>query len=111
PGPRLAVHAQALEGHERRLERAVQATLVRERERLAALTGRLEGLSPLRVLARGYSLTRTGGGEVVLNADQLQPGDEIETRLAEGSFRAQVLETQRESGAAPERSEGSPEDS
>src|SRR5262249_30679475 len=41
-----------------RLQRAIKDRLVRVREHLQAHAGRLEGLSPLNVLGRGYSLTR-----------------------------------------------------
>ena len=63
-----------------------------EGERLAGAAARLEGLSPLKVLARGYSLTRDAEGHVVTDAGQLAVGDEVETRLAQGRIRAQVTE-------------------
>tara|TARA_R110002072_G_scaffold158694_2_gene309691 strand:+ start:329 stop:517 length:189 start_codon:yes stop_codon:yes gene_type:complete len=59
------------------------------------LAGRLEGLSPLAVLARGYSLTRKEGA-VVREADSLAVGDEIETHLAQGSIKSRVLEIKSE---------------
>lgn len=93
PGPRLTLLTQGLQEREERLQRSLPATLQREGERLAALAGRLEGLSPLRVLARGYSLTRTPAGQVALDAADLQVGDEIETRLAKGTIRSTVSET------------------
>ena len=43
---------------EGRIHRAMKQHLLQLRERLRAQTGRLEGLSPLNVFARGYSLTR-----------------------------------------------------
>jgi len=48
------------------------------------------------VLGRGYSLTRKSGETRPLqDACDLEVGDEVETRLARGSFRARVEETAR----------------
>ena len=55
------------------------------------MAARLESLSPLAVLARGYSVTkRLDDGSIVRNADQVSPGDRIETRLAAGSLVSRV---------------------
>jgi len=83
---------------ERRLEDAGDRILRGIRQRLAQTRGlidaraaRLEALSPLQVLARGYSLTRTAeGGHVLRRATQLKPGDRIETLLGEGRLLSRV---------------------
>ncbi len=95
PGPRLKLLGEALDQREERLRRGLPQALQREHERLAALAGRLEGLSPLAVLARGYSLTRKEGA-VVREADSLAVGDEVETHLAQGSIKSRVLEVKSE---------------
>ena len=59
--------------------------------RLEAMVSRLESLSPLAVLARGYSVTkRLDDGSIVRSADQVSPGDRIETRLAAGRVVSRV---------------------
>lgn len=59
--------------------------------RLDSMAARLESLSPLAVLARGYSVTkRLADGSIVRHADQLSPGDQIETRLSAGSVVSRV---------------------
>ncbi|MEN9361782.1 MAG: hypothetical protein RL095_3317 [Verrucomicrobiota bacterium] len=73
-----------------RLDTALQRLLERRRSRLAELAGRLEAMSPQRVLERGYALARFEG-QVLTRARQVQPGDEVELRLAQGSLRVQVL--------------------
>jgi exodeoxyribonuclease VII large subunit len=74
-----------------RLVRAVQQCCVRSRECLSGLSGRLESLSPLSVLRRGYSLThRTDDGRLVLNAKDTTVGDRITTRLAHGSVVSRI---------------------
>jgi exodeoxyribonuclease VII large subunit len=63
------------------------------RHRLGAAVGRLQSLSPLAVLGRGYSLTRlVPSGDVVRSATQARLGDAIEVLLAEGVLGAQVTD-------------------
>ena len=84
-----------------RLQRLSTAAVARGRERLAAAAGRLEAGSPLKLLARGWSVTwRTAAGERVGAALRsvagLVPGDELETRLADGTVRSRVTTTEGE---------------
>lgn len=53
--------------------------------RLSLAASRLDGLSPLKILARGYSVTRTAeGSRLVLSVGSVKSGDRIETVLADG---------------------------
>ena len=62
--------------------RAIGVLLERSRHRTAELASSLHSLSPLGVLARGYSLTtRSSDGAAVTNADQLKVGETIHTGL------------------------------
>jgi exodeoxyribonuclease VII large subunit len=61
------------------------------RERLAGLTARLESLSPLATLARGYAVVRQrADGQVVSSVDQVSSGDPLSIRVADGTFDAQA---------------------
>jgi len=60
--------------------------------RLQGVSGRLESLSPLAVLARGYSVTLDPAGGVLKEASLLTPGDRVRTRLWRGSFDS-IVET------------------
>ncbi len=61
---------------------------------LQGLAGRLHALSPLAVLARGYSVTFTlPARRVVTDARTLQAGDALETRLAHGGVVSTVTQT------------------
>jgi exodeoxyribonuclease VII large subunit len=74
-----------------RLQRSTDAQIANSGQTLAALSGRLEALSPLNVLSRGYSLTRKESGtELVRAADQVQPGDRVITRLNRGEIVSRV---------------------
>jgi exodeoxyribonuclease VII large subunit len=76
-----------------RAVRAMQRGLERGHERLSGLSGRLESLSPLSVLRRGYSLThRADDGRLVLSARAVAVGERLTTRLAHGSVSSRVEE-------------------
>ncbi|MFH0877762.1 MAG: exodeoxyribonuclease VII large subunit [Candidatus Omnitrophota bacterium] len=76
------------------LSRGVSESLRREKLRLAGLISQLEVLSPLAVLRRGYSLTSMeDNGRVVRCASQLAKGDLVKTRLWQGEFTSEVLES------------------
>jgi exodeoxyribonuclease VII large subunit len=76
-----------------RLTRAARTRVRSAGDRVAALAGRLETLSPLNVLARGYSLTRTEAGpELVRDADSVRPGDRLRTTVANGEILSRVEE-------------------
>ncbi|MGH7838359.1 MAG: exodeoxyribonuclease VII large subunit, partial [Candidatus Binataceae bacterium] len=61
------------------------------RARLAAEARRLDAVSPLRVLERGYAMvTDPRDGRVVTDARAVAPGDELAIRLARGRLRAAV---------------------
>ncbi|HEY7369099.1 MAG TPA: exodeoxyribonuclease VII large subunit [Thermoanaerobaculia bacterium] len=72
-------------------ERAARG-LERRRGRLAAASARLEALSPLAVLARGYAVAvREGSARPLKSASEVRAGDAIRVRLSEGQIRARVL--------------------
>ena len=58
--------------------------------RLERDQGRLEAVSPLAVLSRGYSVTTTSAGEVVVSAKRIRPGDVVHTRVRDGAFASVV---------------------
>lgn len=84
-------------GRTHQLEQALRSETVHALERLAArvaaLAGRLNALSPLAVLERGYSITFGPGGQVLKNAGSVRPGDPLETRLHEGTVISRVEST------------------
>ena len=82
------------------LESRLVASLTRRRDRarfsVQQAVGRLDSLSPLAVLGRGYSLTRRPTGEVVRNARQVKAGDDVRVLLHEGSLDARVTATREQ---------------
>jgi exodeoxyribonuclease VII large subunit len=74
-----------------RARRAISRDLDGRRHRVARLAASLDALSPLAVLARGYSLTFAGDGVTLLrSAAEVQPGDLIQTRLGRGRITSRV---------------------
>jgi exodeoxyribonuclease VII large subunit len=73
-----------------RLVAAGSHSVKASQHRFEASVGRLETLSPLAVLGRGYSLTRLPSGAVVRRAVDASPGDAIEILLHEGTLGARV---------------------
>lgn len=100
PLQRIQELEQRLDDAARRLHRAAGARLAIANERLAGLTGQLETLSPLNVLRRGYSLTRTDEGRLVRDSTEVRPGDRVVTRVANGEITSRVEQVQ-EAPTAP----------
>ena len=69
-------------------------TVESKNRQFVALTSKLDAMSPLKVLARGYAMAQTESGEVVRSIDQIQKGDTLCVTLSDGSFTAAV--TQKE---------------
>jgi exodeoxyribonuclease VII large subunit len=69
----------------------VQHGLALRRERLAGLAARLESLSPLATLARGYAIVRQDEtGALVSSVAHISPGDRLAVRVVDGTFGARV---------------------
>jgi exodeoxyribonuclease VII large subunit len=73
------------------LQRGIEANLTRSGGRLAAVSARLDALSPLAVLSRGYAIVyREPEGVIVRRAREVRPGDGLRLRVAEGEIEATV---------------------
>jgi len=74
-----------------RSTRVARRNLQEARRQAEALGARLESLSPLAVLQRGYSLSqRADTGEIIRDASQLEAGEQIVTRFARGQATSRV---------------------
>ena len=71
-------------------------------ERLAVAAGRLDALSPLGVIARGYAVVRTPERHLVRSIAEATPGLPIEVRLPDGWLTAAVTGTRRQRLNEPE---------
>lgn len=101
PWDRIHDLARLIDELSQRSARAVQWSLERARERLGRAAGRLEALSPLAVLGRGYSLTESlDRGGVVTRAEDVAVGERLRTRLSAGQVIS-VVETIGETANSP----------
>lgn len=88
-----------LTGMKRQLESGTGAlasvmrnVLLQNRVRMERITTVLESLSPLAILDRGYALVFDASGKLLKDSGQVESGDEISARLAQGQIRARVTQ-------------------
>lgn len=89
PRAQLVAARSDLEGLHGRLDAIMQRRLDRAKHQFSSMAGKLESLSPLRVLDRGYSIA-TSGSRVITAADQVEIGDALQLRLARGTLDCRV---------------------
>jgi exodeoxyribonuclease VII large subunit len=63
-----------------------------KKQRFIGCTSKLDALSPLKVLTRGYAMTQRKDGEVIRSIGQVNVHDRISVMLGDGSMTAEVLE-------------------
>lgn len=91
PEERFAILRQRLDDLQARLGPAGERRSQRERERIALLAARLESLSPLGTLQRGYSIAQRGADRKVLNSiADIAAGEKLLTRLADGDIESTI---------------------
>ena len=91
PGRRAAELSQRLTQLRRRLALAGRASLRSHRQGVEVLAGRLQTLSPLAVLARGYSIARLlPARQIIREASLLKADDRVTVRVHRGEFTARV---------------------
>jgi exodeoxyribonuclease VII large subunit len=92
PHRRIVEQRAVLASLRHRLEVAIRPALSRRRHAIEAAAGKLEALSPDRVLERGFSLTQRADGHLVTSAADVRPGERIQVRLRAGALGATVDE-------------------
>ncbi|MBS1771000.1 MAG: exodeoxyribonuclease VII large subunit [Acidobacteria bacterium] len=76
---------------EHRLGASVNAAQAKRKGELGMLAAKLDALSPLAALSRGYSVTLDAEGKIVTSADSVEKGDKLKIRLKRGTLDAEVL--------------------
>jgi exodeoxyribonuclease VII large subunit len=87
-GRRAGIERTAAADMRRRLAAAAPERIARATARLGDIHGRVEGQSPTRLLARGWSVTTTEAGRLVTDPIDVASGDVLSTRVAGGSIRS-----------------------
>jgi exodeoxyribonuclease VII large subunit len=89
-GARAAMVRERLDRTLDDLEAAMALRLERSRHRLAAASGRLDALSPLKILERGYAVARDRDGRVLRRTAQFPAGLRFTLRLSDGEVPARA---------------------
>lgn len=90
---RIARAQRRLQQADARLEQRTSQMLAPRWNRLHRAAARLEALSPLAVLSRGYAIVYAADGTVLRSASDTAAGQTIRARLSQGSLEAQVIDT------------------
>ena len=88
---RLQQYEQQLAQLKVRLNSHMNLTLSLQQKQLAHLCGKLDSLSPLKVLARGYSITQNQQNLTIRSLKDVNVGEHIKTRLTDGDIISQVI--------------------
>ena len=83
---------KSLELLKNRLVSAENQNISRNSQRYIALTAKLDAMSPLKVLTRGYAMAQTGDGSLLRSVDQVEAGERITVFVSDGSISATVME-------------------
>jgi exodeoxyribonuclease VII large subunit len=89
---RIALNDRRLALIEQRLRSKASEMTDDRATSLATAVARLDALSPLGVLTRGYSITQNSSGEILRNVHQTDVGERIKVRVANGRLSAEVKE-------------------
>ena len=76
------------------LEDSVREYIDENKRTIKAYSDRLEALSPLKVLERGFSITETSDGRVISSVKDVRPGDNVTTVLKDGTIISKVEEVE-----------------
>ncbi len=87
---RLAVADQRLARTADRMTASMDRIVAERRHRVRELAARLDALSPLKVLSRGYAVARTVSGDVLTRAAQFRPRMRFRLTLTDGQVDARV---------------------
>ena len=83
---------KSLELLKNRMIAAENQIINRNNQRYIALTPKLDAMSPLKVLTRGYAMTQAADGTVVRSVKQVEAGERITVSLCDGKLSATVMD-------------------
>lgn len=98
PLTKITLRQQQVAHLKKNLEMHINAMLLQKEEKLARVSGLMQGVSPLSTLARGYSVVRkhndqTGEMDIVADSKQVKKGDQVNVLLGKGELDCEVVKT------------------
>ena len=87
---------QSVELLKNRLIAAQNQNLSKAKQHYISVISKLDAMSPLKVLTRGYSMVRNDRGEVIRSAGQVMIGEQIQIDLSDGTLSAAVISKEEE---------------
>jgi exodeoxyribonuclease VII large subunit len=105
PRQNLGLARERLAACRTRLDRSLERLLHNSAANVRALNARLQSLSPLAVLERGYALVLDTQGGLVRSTTQISHGDQVTTRLSDGAFISRVEATTPNKTAAKKKAQ------
>ena len=88
---------QALENLSNRLCAAQQHSVSIRKQRYVSLAAKLDALSPLKVLTRGYAIVQNADGELVRSVQSTHPDDIVDVTVGDGTLRTRIMEIKEHS--------------
>jgi len=82
----MVAHRSRLVDLSRELQTGAQTMIDRRNERISLAAGKLDSLSPLGVLARGYAIAFDGEGRVIKRASDVNSGERVRVRVSDGDM-------------------------
>lgn len=82
---------QVLSVLKNRLITAQSNNISRKNQRYVSAVSKLDAMSPLKVLTRGYSMAQNSRGEVIRSVSQVDLGERIQIALSDGTLSATVM--------------------
>ncbi len=90
PYAAVAQKRQSLQALSVRMASASSNALARMRQRYVSLAAKLDAMSPLKVLTRGYAISQTSDGAHIRSVKQVTPGDRFFVSVSDGKIEAHV---------------------
>lgn len=94
PGQYIQFRANALEHLRTKLISSEQRIINLNKQRFISLTAKLDAMSPLKVLTRGYAMAQSPDGTVIRSVKQVMPGNEITVSVSDGNMKATLNEVE-----------------
>ena len=96
PEQYLNLRREGLQHMDARLISAGAQTVYRKKERYIALVSKLDAMSPLKVLSRGYAMVQSADSKVIRSVHQVSAGDALYISLEDGMVSATVMDKREE---------------